>query len=950
MLYNSQNFDWAAKLSDNVKNREFHPVSEIASGSDVTGVSVEEDASAVFRSLKDIEWNFSASKTDYFAHGIHPYPAKFIPQLPNTLISKLSKHGDLVWDPFGGSGTTALEALLLGRRAISTDLNPIAKVIGTAKTTTLTPEIEAELNQLVTELRMLTSSEGRVADALFPLASDRSRVPDIPNHDKWFTEEATAELAYLRFRIENLVLDEARSISLACFSKEVLSASNQDSETRYTAVEKHIGVGDVISRFARALASSIDKLSRQAEHLQFREARFETADCRHPIVGTHEGAKITPDSVDLVVTSPPYPNATDYHLYHRFRIFWLGHDPRSMASSEIGSHLRHQKQKTDFSAYVAEMTLVLKNVHAALKPGGFAVFVVGDAIFNKEVFQTSDHLSRAAVGVGFESVGTINRALPENKRSFSSPARRLRIEQILVLRKPHKKVVVSLIPPNYKLQTYEAVLALKEVEALLRVRPDDMGRVSLEPCSEALRQAKRLAFTSAIHMETGHSEPTWQSMLESGDPVQGRRKDPKYVAHGIHPYKGKFYPQLAKALFNASGLRPGSTVLDPFCGSGTVLLEAALAGCHAVGFDVNPVAVATAKAKSGVISADAVYRDHLLFSFERKLGSLAGGPHHKRNIRFKDEILIEVQSWFAQPVVHKLSAVLTEIDDVPDAHTRDLLKVSLSSVIRDVSQQDPRDLRIRRRIEPLLDAPLFELMRERVGELRKRLRHFSSIRNHAPHQLGDARAMLGASNEVSTFSREGLNQSSIDLVVTSPPYATALPYIDTDRLSLLVCHGMSAAERREPEDLLIGSREITIRQRSALNQMIDSGDLTGLNSELACEIIEKIHHGNRGTDAGFRKLNTAALLVKYFKKMNEVTENLTSAVKSGGSAFVVIGDTKTTAGGSEIKIRSGAVIQEQFHAAGWITDQVIPITVTRENKVHSKNTITDNEIYWFKKP
>ncbi|RNF83871.1 DNA methyltransferase [Montanilutibacter psychrotolerans] len=903
----------------------------------------------IFEALNAIDWNFASAKTDYFAHGIHPYPAKFIPQLPNTLISKLSNHGDLVWDPFGGSGTTALEALLLGRRAISTDLNPVAQVIGTAKTTTLTPEIEVELSQLVTELRMLTSSSHRIQEALSPLEGDRSRVPEIPNHDKWFTAEATAELAYLRFRIEHLLLDESKAVALACFSKEILGASNQDSETRYTAIEKGIVAGDVIARFARALSSSIDKLSRQASHLQFRSAVFATADARKKIVGSEPSSTIATESVDLVVTSPPYPNATDYHLYHRFRIFWLGHDPRGLASSEIGSHLRHQKQKTEFGSYISEMTLVLANVYLALKPGSFAVFVVGDAIFNKELFETAKHLGEAAVSVGFEQVGIINRDLPENKRSFSSPARRLRTEQLLVLFKPSADIVIALQPPSYKMQPYEDLLALQEIESLVG-KPELTEEGLIVRLNRFQRnQARRLAFTSALKAKSGSTEPTWQAVLESGESAHVGRKDPKYVTHGIHPYKGKFYPQLAKALFNTAKVEPGSTVIDPFCGSGTVLLEAALSGCNAVGFDVNPVAIATAVAKVGAVGADAVYRDHLLCSFERKLQALSSIGKLSSSVRFNGAILDEIVAWFPAPVIQKMSAVLAEIDDVPDAHTRDILRVALSSIIRDISHQEPRDLRIRRRALPLDDAPVFELLTQKIRDIRRRLRHFASVKNHAPYPLGRAQANLSPSDEADSFAKASLKDESVDLVVTSPPYATALPYIDTDRLSMLVCHSMTSDQRKCAEDQLIGSREITTRQRNALNSTIEEGDLRSLNSSIARKLVRMIHSENQGTDAGFRKLNTAALLLKYFEKMDRVVQNLTRVVKPAGSAFVVIGDTKTTAGGTEIKISSGRVIEQQFNAAGWSTEHIQPITVTRENVVHSKNTITTNEIYWFKK-
>jgi len=71
--------------------------------------------SAVVERLRRLDWAFEKDDTGFLAHDIHPYPAKFIPQIPGTLIAVLSARGELVLDPFGGSGTTALEAIRLGR-------------------------------------------------------------------------------------------------------------------------------------------------------------------------------------------------------------------------------------------------------------------------------------------------------------------------------------------------------------------------------------------------------------------------------------------------------------------------------------------------------------------------------------------------------------------------------------------------------------------------------------------------------------------------------------------------------------------------------------------------------------------------------------------------------------------------------------------------------------------
>jgi len=909
----------------------------------------------VTRALAAVSWNFADAKTDYFAHGLHPYPAKFIPQIPRTLVSILSDPGDLVWDPFGGSGTTALESLLLGRRALSTDINPVAEIVGKAKTTTLTPEVEFELAQFGSELKMLSHSPEKVHAAIASQASDESLVPDIPNIEKWFEPTAIEELAYLRLRTNELSCDDARIIARAVFSKLILSASNQDAETRYSCVTRQKVRGEVLSAYARMIAGAIEKLQDQSVHLQFRSAQFCTVDLRAPLVSAAEGAILSPASVDLVVTSPPYPNATDYHLYHRFRIFWLGHDPRTMANSEIGSHLRHQKQGTEFASYVEEMSVALQNVHAALKPGALAVLVLGDALFKGKTFRTATHLGEAAERAGLRVVGIIDRDLPENKRSFISPARRLRREQLLILRKPSARRAISLTPPPYRLQPYEDRLRELEAERLVgRVTKvgDDL-EVTASP--KGMREARRLAFCAGIRPKSGRSEKTWQALLENGDALRiaktaRKSKDPKYVTHGIHPYKGKFYPQLAKALMNISGTQPGATVLDPFCGSGTVLLEASLSGLDSIGFDINPVAVATAQAKTSAVHANAVYRDHLLGGFERKLAEFVGGKRATAQLPYTGETEKEILSWFPANVVPKLAQILHEIELVADESTRQLLQVLVSSIIRDISHQDPRDLRIRRREKPLEDAPVYEMMVARAREARGRLRHFAQVSNAAPAAFGNARAMLADSSlGVGVEGGVDLSPGAIDLIVTSPPYATALPYIDTDRLSLLACHGMTARTRKTLEDRLIGTREIKRTDRERLDKRIEAGLMSSVSSSIATNTVKAIHGLNSKADVGFRRKNTAALLLLYFEKMNATVKNITPAVKHGGSAFVVLGNTRTTAGGKEIVIRSGAVTEEQFQSAGWETVDVFPITVTRENVVHSKNSITDNEIYWFRK-
>ena len=386
---------------------------------DLRTLSELENADDVFRRLKALNWAFADDDTTYLSHDLHPYPAKFIPQIPRNLIARLSVPGETVWDPFGGSGTTALESILLNRQAISSDVNPLAEIIGKGKLVTLRKEDDDFLVALIEELSVITASELSVTEALRRFEPLERFAPDIPNRDKWFHPQAVAELCYLKAKIAAFESDKCTRIAKTCLSKIILRSSFQDSETRYTRCERDFPRGKVIRLFAGALESSLKKVRYLGGFLRFREAAFVTADLRKDRV-------VDPCSVDLIVTSPPYPNANDYHLYHRFRLFWLGSDPRDLAKKEIGSHLRHQKEQTGIQQYLHEIEACLRNMHTGLRPGRFAVMVIGDCVFEGTLSHTAGLVAERAGGVGFEVIGNIERRLPQHRRSFISTARRLR--------------------------------------------------------------------------------------------------------------------------------------------------------------------------------------------------------------------------------------------------------------------------------------------------------------------------------------------------------------------------------------------------------------------------------------------------------------------------------------------------------------------------------------------
>ena len=500
----------------------------------------------VISAIENADWAFTDADTTYLSHDIHPYPAKFIPQIPARAIQILTSRGDLVLDPFGGSGTTALEAMRMGRRAVSLDANPLSALIGRVKTGRLDDTGRARLRAfrtfLVAQLADLPVSPTSLVE------EHRRFIPPIPNMEKWFALESQGELAMIRRAITHLDGTPSDIADLA-ISRIVVSSSFQDSETRYASRPREVSVGTTLKMYLAALDAVIGRVERTGPLIRYGRVDFHTCDSQRI-----DDSILADSSVDLVVTSPPYGNATDYHLYHRFRLFWLGYDPVQFGRIEIGSHLRHQREGSGFAEYFAELQPCLNGIYRVLKPGAFAFLVLGDSVYRGTVFDTSVAVARYCKSLGFQKVALATRSLPQLRRSFAASARRATSEKILVLRRPTNGQTVRVEPPPYRLWPYEEDLRRREIRKLLG-SPCARGRIAL--CGQIARRAKRLAFSSGVRFPGGFLEPTWQHILENGYMAQGsRRKDPKYVTHGIHPYKGKFYPQLAKGVLNLVG--PGS--------------------------------------------------------------------------------------------------------------------------------------------------------------------------------------------------------------------------------------------------------------------------------------------------------------------------------------------------------------------------------------------------------
>ena len=125
------------------------------------------------------------------------------------------------------------------------------------------------------------------------------------------------------------------------------------------------------------------------------------------------------NSVDLVITSPPYANTYDYYLYHKLRMYWLGYDVNIVKDKEIGSRNKHSSQKRDINEFNDNLKLCFKETVRVLKPNKYAVIVIGDSIIRKKFYDAKKMMITLGSKIGLEFVDSKSEKLHKTTRMFN---------------------------------------------------------------------------------------------------------------------------------------------------------------------------------------------------------------------------------------------------------------------------------------------------------------------------------------------------------------------------------------------------------------------------------------------------------------------------------------------------------------------------------------------------
>jgi SAM-dependent methyltransferase len=349
-------------------------------------------------------------------HGFHTYPARMHPATASGLVRALSRAGATVLDPFCGSGTVLVEAMIAGRRAIGTDLNPIAVRLATLKTTVRAPPW---LEALVTAAHEVAAFAD---DRRKRRAGATRRYP--PDDVATFDPHVLLELDSLRAGIAARTDAGVRDALELVLSAILVKVSRRASDTSAAASPRRVAAGFPARLFARKTEELARRLTELAALVP-----AETPPARVALDDATRLRTVPASTVDAVVTSPPYVATYDYLAHHALRMRWLGLDAHAFAAGEMGARRRYAKLDAGGAraAWTRELDAALRALSRVCRKGARVALVVADSAVQGEALRADELIAAVAPGAGFTSLARASQRRPHfhgpTSRAFESAPR-----------------------------------------------------------------------------------------------------------------------------------------------------------------------------------------------------------------------------------------------------------------------------------------------------------------------------------------------------------------------------------------------------------------------------------------------------------------------------------------------------------------------------------------------
>ena len=321
------------------------------------------------RRLDAIDWSFPSAQTSRRSvHALHWFPGNFIPQIPAHFIQVLSRPGDVVLDPFCGSGTTGAEAYRLGRRSWQSDVCRASIQVAVGKLAVL--RLEGARRRL-----------GRVFEELHFEGLARRRWSGNRELVAWMSSDTLEQLSFIWDVVNQIEDVTVRAILELVFSDVLFAcASAGGTATRSGGVRRHHwgwiadnvrpsrpACHNAVRLFRERLGLAADIAEAEAD-----ERALEAGVVRESVADLSCGER----TVDLVVTSPPYLGVIDYALANRMSYLWMDWDMESDQRLELGS--RRARNHTEARGrYLRGLGTSVDRIYRAMKRGAHCAIVIG---------------------------------------------------------------------------------------------------------------------------------------------------------------------------------------------------------------------------------------------------------------------------------------------------------------------------------------------------------------------------------------------------------------------------------------------------------------------------------------------------------------------------------------------------------------------------------------------
>ena len=408
-------------------------------------------------------------KTIYEAlgrHPVHPFPARMAPGIALGVILK-SERPLRILDPMMGSGTVVALARAEGHRAIGIDIDPLAVLISKVWTSAVDRETLQEKSAIVLA-RAQSVFKTLPSGSAYPRSSDKETRRFIRY---WFDDYARRQLASLAIAINRVRNPAVRDVLWCGFSRLIIvkkAGASLAMDLAHSRPHKSFETAPIkpFDNFIAAVDRVLENCISHSGSDRGPAPVIKRADARK--------LPIRNDSIDLVLTSPPYLNAIDYMRCSKFSLVWMGRSTAELSivrsqsvGSEVGKKVtsdeRHISQLISklklspklsirhegiLTRFIDDMQKSLNEVSRVLAPGGKAIYVIGENTVSGTYIRNSEIVRAVAKKAGLKFQNKSTRRLPQNRRYLPPPSSakrgatlgtRMRREVILSFRKPRPR-------------------------------------------------------------------------------------------------------------------------------------------------------------------------------------------------------------------------------------------------------------------------------------------------------------------------------------------------------------------------------------------------------------------------------------------------------------------------------------------------------------------------------